>query len=182
MNKVLQPFTLPVRGLKNGVHEYDFRIENDFFAAFEQSPITEGSFDVHLSFQKQDSLFEMTFDFSGNVKTECDRCLADIRLPFEGSEYLTVKVTLEENEEDAEIIYISPDVHELNVAKYLYEFICLSVPYHKVYDCQKEKTRPCDMVVLEKLNATLTDKMPDSEENNDNPLTDFFQGLQLPEN
>jgi uncharacterized protein len=147
-------FSLPIKGLKNGVHEFDFEIGDDFFKNFEGSPIQKGNFDVHVTLDKRDTFFELVFDVDGFVHTECDRCTANIELPFGDSHYLTVKQSLEENEEDAEVVYISPDDHIFNLAQYIYEFICLSVPYNKVYDCENDDPRPCDMEILRRIEGT----------------------------
>jgi uncharacterized protein len=141
-------FSLPIRGLKNGIHEFDFEIGEEFFKNFESSPIQKGNFDVHVTFDKRDSFFELSFDFEGSVQTDCDRCTASIALPVSDTQYLTVKLSLEENEEDADIVYISPESSEFNLAQYIYEFVCLSVPYNKVYDCENDNPRPCDMDIL----------------------------------
>ena len=57
--KNLKEFSLPIKGLKSGVHEFDFEIGNDFFKNFENSPIEEGNFNVHLTFDKHDAFIEM---------------------------------------------------------------------------------------------------------------------------
>lgn len=152
--KNLKEFSLPIKGLKNGVHEFEFEINQDFFKNFEGSPIDSGNFNVHLTFDKRDSFFELVFDIVGTVRTECDRCTASIELPIDDSQYLTVKYSIEEKEEETEIAYITHDTSEFNVAKYIYEFICLAVPYHKVYDCENDDPLPCDFDVLNRITPT----------------------------
>ena len=150
-------FSLPIKGLKNGKHEFDFEIGSDFFKEFESSPIEEGNFDVHLIFDKRDSFFELNFDFDGSIKTDCDRCTASIGLPFGGDAFLMVKTTIEPQEEDAEVVYISPDESDFNVAKYIYEFICLAIPFHKSYDCENDDPQPCDFDILNRLNPSVNE-------------------------
>ena len=172
----LKEFSLPIRGLKNGVHEYDFEIGSDFFKNFEESPIENGEFDVHLTFDKRDSFFELVFDIEGTVGTECDRCTAGINLPISDSQYLTVKYSIEEREEDAEVVYILHDTSEFNVAKYIYEFICLSVPFHKVYDCENDDPQPCDFAVLNIISPDDTPSVQDDKndiETKKNPFDDL---------
>jgi uncharacterized protein len=149
--KALQAYSIPIRGLKNGLHQFDFQIDKSFFALFEGSTIQDGDFSVHLDFDKKTNFFELLFDFKGTFKAECDRCLAPINLPVFDSQPLLVKITIEPQPEEAEIVYISPEENEFNVAQYIYEFINLAVPYNYVYACEKDKPRPCDMVLLEKL-------------------------------
>ena len=144
-------FSLPIKGLKNGTHEFDFQIEPDFFKNFENSPIQNGHFDVHLTMDKRDAFFELVFDFDGSIDAECDRCTAPIQLHFGDSQYLTVKHSIATQDEDAEVVFISPEAPDFNVAQYIYEFICLSVPYHKVYDCENDDPQPCDFTILNRI-------------------------------
>ena len=130
---ILKPFSIPIKGLKNGVHEFDFHIGKSFFEQFEGSPIKEGQFDVHLNLEKRHDMLELNFDFSGTVPTECDRCLSPIHLPVSDNQDLLVKFSIVPMPEDAEVVYISPDAGEINVARYIYEFISLSMPYNNRY-------------------------------------------------
>ena len=149
----LKEFSLPIKGLKNGFHSFNFQIDQSFFAHFEASPIQVGAFDVAVDLDKRDSFFELTFDFDGTMQTDCDRCTATINLPFGDTQYLTVKMSedLKDEPEEADIVFISPDAHEFNIAQYIYEFVCLAAPYHKIYDCENDDPRPCDLDILKKL-------------------------------
>ncbi|MEN9611015.1 MAG: hypothetical protein RLZZ628_1829 [Bacteroidota bacterium] len=180
---VLAPFNIPILGLRKGVRLFDFEIDDAFFAAFEDSPIQSGAFKVHLDFDKKDNLFELTFHLKGSIATECDRCLANIRLPYEDTQLLTVKISHETHEEEADLIWLTPDTPKLNVARFIYEYICLAMPYNKIYDCHKEKTPPCDQTVLKSLGGFAEDMVnnPEPEDADDevenNPfkdLKDFF--------
>jgi uncharacterized protein len=167
-------FSLPIRGLKNGVHEFDFTIDANFFKEFEGSPIENGEFDVHLTMDKRDAFFELVFDFDGTIETECDRCTAPIALPFGDTHYLTVKHSIETQDEDAEIVFISPDTSHFNVAQYVYEFICLSVPFHKVYDCENDDTPPCDFTVLDHIaDSAAIEAAEEAAQTSKNPFDDL---------
>lgn len=169
----LKEFSLPIKGLKNGVHEYDFEIGSDFFKNFESSPVEEGNFTVHLTLDKRDSFFELSFDIDGTIRTECDRCTATIDLPVVDSQYLTVKYSIEEKEEDAEIAYITHDTSEFNIAKYIYEYISLAVPFHKAYDCENDNPMPCDFDVLNRINPTPSVSESEPVEKKKNPFDDL---------
>ena len=144
-------FSLPIKGLKNGFHAFNYQIDQAFFERFEGSIIQNGSFDVTVEMDKRDSFFELTFDFDGSVQTACDRCTASIELPFGDTQKLVVKMSEEEHDEDSDIVFIHPDAHEFNIAQYVYEFICLAEPFNKVYDCENDEPKPCDFDVLNKI-------------------------------
>lgn len=175
----LREFSIPIKGLKSGLHQFDFQIDKSFFAHFDNSPITDGEFQVWLDFDKQTSLFELTFEFEGTVKTTCDRCLAGIHLPVDGLEYLTVKITLDPKEEEADIIYISPEDPELNVAKYIYEYICLALPSVMAYDCENDEVPPCDFETLKKLEENAVHHTPSvGDDENSNYTENPFANLK----
>jgi len=44
----LNHFSIPIQGLKDGVHPFKFQIDRTFFKLFEESPIEEGKFEVNL--------------------------------------------------------------------------------------------------------------------------------------
>jgi uncharacterized protein len=171
----LREFSIPIKGLNNGKREFQFKINDAFFKNFEGSAIEEGEFDVHLIFDKKDSFIELTFNFDGTIRTECDRCTASIHLPYGDSHFLMVKYSIEEQEEDAEIVYISPEASHLNVAQYIYEFITISIPFHKTYDCENDNPKPCDTDILKRFDLLVSEAPKEAEESEDkkNPFNDL---------
>ncbi len=171
----LKHFSIPIQGLKEGVHLFDFQIDPVFFSHFEDSPIVEGNFAVKLSFDKRPDMLVLDFDLEGTVGTECDRCLANINLPVKDQQQLIIKYSLEEKEE-AEAVYILRGESELNVAKYIYEYICLSMPMIKVYDCENEDPSVCNDEVFDYLDRTV-DSESDSTETS-NPIWDQLKQIK----
>lgn len=168
----LVPFVIPIRGLFPGQHDYTFDIDASFFKQFEHSPIQDGEVKVELILLKQSDMYVLEFNFEGTVKTDCDRCLAPIDLPIYGEEQLLVKFSLEEESEEAEVIFINPETPKLSVAKYIYEFICLSVPIIKTYDCEADEPRPCDEGMLAYLDTD------ESQEESGNSVWDELKKLK----
>jgi len=164
----LRQFTIPIKGLKTGIHTYDFSIADDFFSNFEESPIKEGKFEVKFYFDKREDMLVLTFDFKGSFKTECDRCLANINLPVDNNDDLIIKFA-EEADDSKDVIYISKDTSELNIAKYMYEAIILSMPVTNIYEnCEEDEV--CDIEMLNRLDQSeeedeSTEDTPDSDSN-----------------
>lgn len=131
--KPLVPFTLPISGLRDGMHEYRFQVGDEFFSCFEGSVIQHGNLTVDLSLDKRPNLMVLHFRIDGTVQVDCDRCLEAFDLPVRDEQNLLVKYD-EEPREEAEVIYIEKGTFELSVAKYVYEFIHLAVPIHKTHE------------------------------------------------
>jgi uncharacterized protein len=163
----LVPFSLPIQGLRDGVHEFRFEIGQDFFSCFEAVPFSDGQIEMDLVLDKRPSLIVLEFDFSGTVRTECDRCLAEIDLPIEGFQRLVVKYSEEEESDDADVWYVHPEAEELNVAQFAYEYIVLAVPMVRVYDCELENPPVCDFEMLDFLKKQ--QEADDAGESSDNP-------------
>jgi len=161
----LANFSIPIKGLKEGLHQFDFQIDNDFFNHFEESPIKEGTFSVKLYFDKRADMIVLNFDIDGTFKTACDRCLEQINLPIKNNEQLLVKYA-EESKEEAEVIYITRDLAELNLAKYVYEYICLSMPIIKVYDCEEDENAVCNEEMLKYLDVQEVETKEEKDSSN----------------
>lgn len=145
---VLDQFSIPVSGLGNGLHGYDFSIGKDFFQAFEESPIKEGSVNVHFDFDKREDMYVLLFSFGGKVQVTCDRCLDSFPLPIDDRQSLMVKFD-EEPWEDADVVFIQKGTPTLNVARYIYEFINLAVPMVKTHDDAGDNCNPDMLKYLE---------------------------------
>ena len=171
-------YSIPVKGLHNGIHQFEFQIDRFFFENFEHSPIAGSDVRVKLEFDKHSDMYVLEFELAGTVRTQCDRCAADIDLPVSDTQRLVVKFSLEEEPEQADVIFINPEAQQLNVAKYIYEYICLAVPLIRVYDCEKEDPRPCNQDALRYLsNGGHTAEREEEEEKEANPIWDELKKL-----
>lgn len=145
----LAQFTIPVSGLHDGQHEYDFSIDKSFFQCFPESPIKDGQVAVRFTFDKHPDMYIMTFDLEGVVNIECDRCLEMFDLPIEDEQELLFKFD-EKEWEDADIVYILKDTPQLNIASYIYDFINLAVPISKSHEDAELECDPEMMKFLTK--------------------------------
>lgn len=164
-------YTLPIQGLKSGVHHFKFEVDNAFFAQFEDSPVQEGKVLFELELDKRPDMMLFDFVLEGFVKAECDRCTATIDLPLEDERQLIVKFGEKEiEEEDDEVIFLHRDAPVFNVAKYLYEFVVLALPITNTYDCENDPEPPCNFEVLKHLKT-------DTDEGNTNSIWDSLRDL-----
>jgi uncharacterized metal-binding protein YceD (DUF177 family) len=173
-------FSIPLRGLHEGIHQFDFQIDRAFFDAFENAPIGESQIQLNVELNKRPGLLTIHFDFEGTVDTECDRCLAPISLPIEGEQQLIAKISevveneVVQDEDDPDVIFIHPELPKLNLAPFVYEYLCLALPMIKIYDCDSDSPRPCNDEMLDRLGAAedLTEEEPTT-----NPVWDELKKL-----
>ncbi|MEL7021681.1 MAG: hypothetical protein AAGK47_08735, partial [Bacteroidota bacterium] len=123
--KALEHFSIPVKGLGLGMHTYEFDLDSEFFAQFEQAQIKAATIRVKVYFDKREDMYVFTFDWEGTTDAVCDRCLTDIQLPLKGADQLVVKFA-EEMREEVDVVYIPMDTSHFNVARYIYEYTLMS--------------------------------------------------------
>lgn len=164
-------FSLPIQGIKNGTHHYRFSIDKKFLSHFEGSPVEEGVIDFDVELDKRSDMMLFDFVVSGYVGSVCDRCTANIHLPLNDERHLIVKYGEAEGETEDEVVFISREASEFNLAKYLYEFMVLALPITNTYDCENDPKPPCNFEVLKFL------KDENDGEDSNNPIRDALKGL-----
>jgi len=164
-------YTIPFQGLRDGLHQFEFLVEGSFFRLFESSLVKECSLVVNVEMDKRPDMLIFYFNVSGSIESNCDRCLQKINLPVTGRHRLLVKPG-EGESEDPEIILIDPGAHNLNIAPYVYEFICLSIPMTSVYDCENDEEVKCNEEMLSYLEAKGQQEKPG------NPIWDELKNFK----
>lgn len=170
MNPFL-PYSIPIQGLKIGVHRFKYTLDSAFFSHFEGSPVETGLVEAELELDKRSDMLLLDFKLDGYSDAECDRCTAAIHLPIEDERQLVVKYGDAEGEEDDEVVFIARDASEINVARYLYEFAVLALPITNTYNCEEDPNPPCNREVLKYLKN-------DADEGKSNPVWDALKGLK----
>ncbi len=173
---VLKPFIIPIKGLQIGLHQYKFEIDNQFFAAFESNLAQNGFFKVDVEVEKSHDFYFLNFDINGTLATDCDRCLASIQLPIFGNYTVMLKMSEQHQDDDAEIIYITSDDAEFNIAHLVNEYIQLSIPYNNTYDCENDENPPCDFELLDKI--AMNNEIASQEEEIDEEENSIWNDLK----
>jgi uncharacterized metal-binding protein YceD (DUF177 family) len=173
---ILDHFSLPFSGMKDGEHKYSFTAGAEFFREFAQSPIQDGHCSIELEADKRPGIMDLVFHITGRVPAICDRCLADIQLPVQGEFHLHVKTGVGESQ-DEEVLFIRDDQVSIDLSQLIYEYICLSLPLVNTYACAKDIPPPCNMDVLKKLEES---EKTDSQAGGSN-LWAGLHGLDLEE-
>ena len=172
----LDHFSVPYKGLGNGIHHLKFFVDSNFFNEFEDAHLDNGSFEVNVELDKRFDHGELLFNILRTTRTSCDRCLSAINLPISGEYKLHVKHGEKEGSND-EIMFIHPETSILNLAQVIYEFISLSVPIIKTYDCDLDEEPPCNFEVLNRLNGD--DDKNSEEEKVKGGIWDSLKDLDL---
>ncbi len=146
--KVLDHFSIPYQGLKNGMHTFHFQVDDTFFTCFESPLVKRGRFEVTLDLDKRPDMAIASFTMTGAAEVICDRCLGEFMLPMETEFTLHIKYG-EGDEADDEVMFIDTETSKVNFAQPIYEWICISLPMVKSHEDESE----CDPEVIARLNG-----------------------------
>jgi uncharacterized metal-binding protein YceD (DUF177 family) len=149
--KSLRTYSIPFTGLKLGKHQFDFVVDDAFFGEFEYSLVKKANLQCQVELDKQETMIILNFDIKGTVEANCDRCLALYQQPLHITEQQIAKFSEEPIDEDDEIITLSKNDHEINLAGLIYEYINVAMPFIAVCDNEGNNST-CDKEMLDKLN------------------------------
>jgi len=125
-------YSIDCRSLADGLHAFDFKVDDSLFAAMESNEIKGGECDVHIEAQKSESMMTLDVAISGKAVVECDRCLEDCDVPVDYRGQLTVRFSDTLHDYDGEQMWIARG-ESLSLAQYIYESIVISLPYRRVH-------------------------------------------------
>ena len=163
----LKEYDIGYKGLKDGNHTFDYSIDADFFALFENSLYENAQVEAHIDLKKDQQMMILDFDFSGSVTSVCDNCLESVEIPIDYQTKLYVKFGEVYDEPSEEIIVLPREEHELNVAQMMYDLVGTSRPIRHLHPFDEDGNRVGDPDMVQKLSEYLFDSAPESDEEND---------------
>jgi uncharacterized metal-binding protein YceD (DUF177 family) len=131
--KDLKQFNIPFVGLSEGNHDFIYKIENEFFEYFNFDEFQSANIEVKLNFFKKPTLLELVFKAKGTVEVPCDVSTEIYHQKIKATLPIVVKFGPEFNNDNEEILILSYDAYQLNVAQYIYEMILLAVPNKRIH-------------------------------------------------
>jgi len=143
-------------GLKTGLHQFSYSLNNSFFEQFSQSPVKNAAIEVILLFDKKNNFFELTFKLDGWINTLCDRCIEDYKLEIMDDHKLFVKFESHQQPQSVneDVIYFNRNETHLDVTQFLYEFTVLSMPIKKSCKLKANGLPECEKELGEYFNNT----------------------------
>ena len=169
-------YEIPFVGLKPGIHEYSYLIDDKFFDAFQKQDFSRVKANVKLTLDKKTGFMLLRFEIGGNLVVNCDRCGNELPLDLWDEFKITVKMVEEpelmnDQEEDPDVYYIGRSESHVDVAAWIYEFINLSIPMQKTCGYDNAEGPMCNPVAMEILKRMEVK----GEEKSSNPI---WKGLE----
>jgi uncharacterized metal-binding protein YceD (DUF177 family) len=158
-------FEIAFVGLKPGVHEYNYSIDDRFFEAFQQQDFRNCNAQVKLFLEKKSGFMLLRFEIGGKLEVTCDRCNNNLPLDLWDEFAITVKMVedpevMNGQEDDPDVYYISRGESHIDVASWIYEFINLSIPMQKTCGYEKMDGPYCNKAAMEMLRKLDAGEMP----------------------
>ncbi len=167
-------FSIPFSGLKQGKHNFEFKIDNKFFESFGYDEFNDATIVLKVILNRQSTVLEFEFYGEGSVNVNCDVTSEPYNEEIGSKMELVVKFGEEYNDEDDEILIIPYGSHGVNIAQYVYEMLVLAVPQKRVHPGISDGTLKSK--ALERLEELSPKKTNENKKEND-PRWDKLKDL-----
>lgn len=150
-------FYIDIYKLKNGIHQYNFEIGEEFFSSFVHGFANTGKGIAKVTLDKTETLISVTFDLDLKVELTCDRSLEKFEFPVLQREKMLFKYGEEEQELDVDVQMITENTQRIDLGKHLHDYIGLAIPYKKLHPKYMDVDQEQDELIFQ----TKTDKEED---------------------
>lgn len=148
----LKEYKIAYRGLGEGVHSFEFVMDDNFFDCFDVTKGTKGKVNARVEIVKSSLLMEVRMKIDGVVKAICDRCLEEMDLSISGELNLYATYGGREEGNDDDFIILAQDEDYLDLSEPLYEIYMLNYPIRVVHpegECNEEIERVLEDMTVE---------------------------------
>jgi len=164
-------FEIAFVGLKPGIHEFSYQVNDKFFEAYQQQDFRHCEANVKLVLDKKAGFMLLKFEISGKLEVICDRCGNSLPLELWDEFNILAKLVedpdlMNQQEEDPDVYYISKGESHLHIADWIYEFVNLSIPTQRMCSEEEIGGPHCNKEVLAMLK-----KLDIGKVKPDNPLS-----------
>ena len=129
----LKNYNVSFSGLKNGKHNFQFEIDQEFFQLFEtEQEFANPKLVADVMLDKHSTFLEFNIKITGTVELICDVSNENFDHPLENEVKVLVKFGEEYDDSDEEVITIPTNDHSFNIAQLVYENVVLAIPMKKI--------------------------------------------------
>ena len=124
----INQFVINFIGLKEGLHEFEFDLDNTFFEHFDYNDFNNCKISTKVVLNKKANLLELNFSSFGKINLNCHVSNEPFDFSHKNEMNLVVKFSSEMINDYEEFLVLPVGASQINVAHYLYETIILSLP------------------------------------------------------
>lgn len=150
----LEEFDIEFVKLKDGLHEFNYRLERKFFEVFGNEDVFDSDIAVKAILEKSVNLMNLSLQLKGRVEVSCDRCLVPLSMNIETSHHVLYKMLPEISDDEQrkhdDWVILTQQDFKINLGQECYETTLLSLPM--IRNCDEMEVKPCNYQMLAKLN------------------------------
>jgi len=150
----LEQYSVPVRGITEGVHNFEFDISKKFFEHFNVLDVKNANLKTYVELTYKNGNYTFKIKITGFVLLICDVCLDEYKQNVFAEHILYAN---ENNNNDSKfddnIINISDISNKINISNHIYEFIVLSIPVKHQHPLDDKGNRTCNAEMLKRLES-----------------------------
>lgn len=165
-------YSLPLKSLSKGTHEFDYHIDNQFFVDMESQDIRDASLDVRVTVFFDGFAYDLSLAVTGEVTVQCDRCLDDMQQPVDATYHIVVKYGDSYRDDSDELLEIPERDSSLNISYMLYDTVELAIPIKHVHPAGR-----CNRAMSALLKRHLSPGADDGDDAPDDCGTDGADGI-----
>ena len=147
------PYAVRISGLADGDHDFQFVLDQKFFATLEHPEIENGNVSARITLEKKPGVLSLCFKLTGEVEVVCDRCLEPFMTEIDTTQTIFVKEGDEPGEIEDNVVMIHKDDHEIEVGQFMYEYIVLALPLQRMHPDDEQGVPACDPDMIKHLDA-----------------------------
>lgn len=148
-------YEIAFSGLKNGMHEFKFEVEQSFFDLFEiEQEFTNAHINVEIKLEKHSTFLDFKVLINGFVDLICDITTEKFTNLISNSINVLVKFGESYDDSNEEIITIPHGDSAFNISQVIYEAVILSIPMKKISPNVKNE----DIELIEKFSPKIEEK------------------------
>ncbi len=157
-------FIIQFGGLKEGVHNFVFKINKEFFDLIEYTELSNSNMKVDFELNKMSSMLVLKFVSNGTVELVCDRCLDEFDYQIDFDETIYIKFGEENQEIEADVIFLERGSNEIDILELIYQLIMVNLPIKKIHPDDVDGNSTCNPKMLERINGTNLENELEQEE------------------
>ena len=124
----LSQYIINFSSLKEGMHDFDFTVENKLFNHFGYEDFNSCKLEINVKLFKKTNLLELKFLSKGIININCFVSNEPFDYPQTSVMDLVVKFGSEQNSDNEELLILPKGTYQIDVSQQLYEMIVLSLP------------------------------------------------------
>ncbi len=156
--KVKDEYIIRPEGLKVGLHEFNFVLNDEFFSNWGEMDFSNSDINANVTLNKEETLLTFDIEMNGFVNFHCDLCVQSYVQDVSSKNTIFFKFG-NESESTDDVVYIKREDNSIDLQQYLYEFLILSLKSKR--NCKESSVEQdvCNEDVLKILRGEIEEEL-----------------------